>query len=597
MIGHTDAIARAKILAFDALDAKVMLTDNKLNITYLSPAVRSFLQANEADLRRELPQFSMGRLVGSNIDLFHKNPAHQRAMLERLTQPLRATIAVGEHQFDLLVKPLEHGARRVGFVVQWAEAAHLAFDTAAQIAAVNRTLSVVEFKPDGTLVNANENFLKLMGYTLAEVAGKHHSIFVEPGERDSPEYAEFWAKLGRGEPFRADFRRVTKTGEIVTIQGSYNPIIDENGKIMKIVKFAANVTDRVTAVDALAMAMTNFARGDLTTQIEGWFSPEYKGVRMDFNQAVQTMKAALQRISGCAHRVTTGAYGIKQATDDLARRTEQQAANLEQTAAALDQITASVRKAAEGAEEASNAVSVAKTDAERSGQVVRQTVEAMTGIENSSKKIGNIIGVIDEIAFQTNLLALNAGIEAARAGDAGRGFAVVATEVRALAQRSADAAKEIKALISDSTRQVESGVALVGETGSSLTRIVEQVMRLNALVSEIAASAREQATGIGEVNVAVNQMDQVTQQNAAMVDQTTVASQGLATEATELSGLIGRFKLGEEVASAAQLPPPVKPGEARRSLGRPAPGKLVVVASDAKPPAKKLETTDNWRDF
>ena len=191
----------------------------------------------------------------------------------------------------------------------------------------------------------------------------------------------------------------------------------------------------------------------------------------------------------------------------------------------------------------------AKADAENSGEVVRETVSAMSGIEASSKQIGNIIGVIDEIAFQTNLLALNAGVEAARAGDAGRGFAVVATEVRALAQRSADAAKEIKTLISASSQQVDAGVKLVGETGKALGRIVEQVAKLNGLVGDIAASAQEQATGLDEVNTAVNQMDQVTQQNAAMVEQSTAASHSLAEEAEELARLVGQFRIGEIAAA------------------------------------------------
>jgi methyl-accepting chemotaxis protein len=264
---------------------------------------------------------------------------------------------------------------------------------------------------------------------------------------------------------------------------------------------------------------------------------------MDFNESVDKLEETIRSITENAVAVTSGASEITQASDDLSRRTEQQAASLEQTAAALDQITASVRKTAEGANEAREVVALAKTDAARSSDVVKETVRAMGGIESSSKQIGNIIGVIDEIAFQTNLLALNAGVEAARAGDAGRGFAVVATEVRALAQRSADAAKEIKTLISASGAQVATGVKLVGETGMALGRTLEQVEQINQLVREIAASAREQATGLGEVNTAVNQMDQVTQQNAAMVEEATAASHSLAGEALELGRLVGQFHL------------------------------------------------------
>jgi methyl-accepting chemotaxis protein len=598
MLGRIDAISRAKLQTIDQLDAKIMITDEKLNIIYINPAVRAFLQNVEAELRGELPNFSMDTLVGSNIDIFHKHPTHQRNLLARLERPLTATIEVGSQAFDLVVKPLRNGGKRCGFAVQWEAASHLAFDFSAQVAAINRTMTVVEFKPDGTIINANENFLKLMGYTLAELKGKHHRIFVEPAERESAAYSKHWEKLAHGEPSSAAFRRLTKDGKIVTIQGSYNPILAENGKVVKIVKFATDITDRVTTVDTLAKAMFRFAAGDLTTQIEGWFSADYKAVRMDFNQAVAAMHATMQQIAGVTGEVNDDANSIQRAMGELSRRTEQQAANLEETAAALDQITTAVRKAAEGAGEANNVAGNAKIDAERSGQVVQQTVQAMSGIEASSKQITNIIGVIDEIAFQTNLLALNAGVEAARAGDAGRGFAVVATEVRALAQRSADAAKEIKALISTSSRQVESGVKLVGETGTALTRIVEQVERLNILITEIAASAREQATGLGEVNAAVNQMDQVTQQNAALVDETTLASTGLADQASELARLIGKFKLKDGAASSVQVRPLSNPKViARKPADRPAKGKFLVAAASSKPVAKIAAEAEGWSEF
>ena len=303
--------------------------------------------------------------------------------------------------------------------------------------------------------------------------------------------------------------------------------------------------------------------GDLLFRLTTAFGGDYEKLRGDFNAAMDKLQETMQSIATNTQGVRSGAEEITQASDDLSRRTEQQAASLEETAAALDQITATVRRTAEVANEARNLVSTSKADAERSGDVVRQTVGAMDGIETSSKQIANIIGVIDEIAFQTNLLALNAGVEAARAGDAGRGFAVVATEVRALAQRSADAAKEIKTLISASTQQVDVGVKLVSETGQALGRIVTQVSQLNGLVTELAASAKEQATGLGEVNAAVNQMDQVTQQNAAMVEQATAASHGLSGEAQELARLVGQFRIGESVAApvlkrAAPKTPPKK---------------------------------------
>jgi len=304
-----------------------------------------------------------------------------------------------------------------------------------------------------------------------------------------------------------------------------------------------------SVVENMATALAKLAQGDLSVRLSAPVSPEYQALHDDFNAAVASLGDTLRSVRMSVSTIEGGAQQLNHASDDLSRRTEQQAASLEQTAAALDEITATVRKTAEGAHEASSVVTAAKEDAEHSGDVVRQAVDAMSAIEQSSTQISQIIGVIDEIAFQTNLLALNAGVEAARAGDAGRGFAVVASEVRALAQRSADAAKEIKALIFNSTQQVASGVDLVGETGKALGRIVKQVTQINGVVTEIASSAQEQATGLNQVNTAVNQMDQVTQQNAAMVGQSTAASHALAREAEELTRLVAQFKVDAEDAA------------------------------------------------
>ncbi len=338
----------------------------------------------------------------------------------------------------------------------------------------------------------------------------------------------------------------------------FQKTLDEKLRRME-ADFEAAGAAQAAIVQTLSKCLARLAKGDLTVRASTEVDPAYQALKNDFNAAMDTLQSTMGSIASNTKAVRAGAAEITSASDDLSRRTEQQAATLEESAAALDQITATVRQTAENAVAAKEAVSAAKNDAAASETVVTQTVDAMNGIESSSKQIGNIIGVIDEIAFQTNLLALNAGVEAARAGDAGRGFAVVATEVRALAQRSADAAKEIKTLISASGVQVESGVKLVGETGRALTRIAAQVERLNGLVSGIAASAQEQATGLAEVNTAMNQMDQTTQQNAAMVEQSTAASHSLESEADELARLIGQFELGEVSAPpAAAAPPPVR---------------------------------------
>jgi methyl-accepting chemotaxis protein len=350
-------------------------------------------------------------------------------------------------------------------------------------------------------------------------------------------------------------------------------------------------------VESLGQGLSALSSGKLTCQFQEAFPEQYRRLQTDFNAAIDKLQDAMKVIIANVQGIRSGADEISHAADDLSRRTEQQAASLEETAAALDEITATVRKTADGARQANAVVVEAKSEAERSGDVVRNAVSAMGEIEKSSRQIAQIIGVIDEIAFQTNLLALNAGVEAARAGEAGRGFAVVASEVRALAQRSSDAAKEIKTLILASSQQVENGVDLVSRTGDALQKIVAKVAEISGLVSEISASTQEQSSGLAQVNTAVNQMDQVTQQNAAMVEQSTAASHSLAKEASELSELAAKFDIGE-MAPAANAPH--KLSAAKRATPprapQPAPRVLPTQGSAAlKPAAESAE--DVWEDF
>jgi methyl-accepting chemotaxis protein len=305
---------------------------------------------------------------------------------------------------------------------------------------------------------------------------------------------------------------------------------------------------QLTAVNTLGQGVEKLAQGDLISRLrEDAFPAEARQIPSDFNAAVDNLQQTLSGILGAARSLRAGCGDIAAAAEDLAQRTDRQSVGLERTAAALDQITATVKKSSDNAEKARGVTQNAKSNAEKSGQVVREAVEAMGGIEKSSQSITQIIGVIDEIAFQTNLLALNAGVEAARAGDAGRGFAVVAQEVRALAQRSADAAKEIKGLIRASSEQVGKGVKLVGETGQTLDQILGQVIEINDLVGEIAASSKEQAGGLAEVNAAVNQMGQVIHQNGAMVEQSAAAAGALAAEVEDLERLLGGFQVGAQI--------------------------------------------------
>ena len=305
-----------------------------------------------------------------------------------------------------------------------------------------------------------------------------------------------------------------------------------------------------TVVAALGKGLAALAAGDLTHRIEVEFAPRSRQLKTDYNAAVSAMGETLREVVERIGTMRSGAVEVSRAADDLSRRTERQAASLEETAAALDEITATVRRAAEGARTAADITAAAREGSEARNATLAQTRRAMEEIQSSSGRIGQIIGVIDEIAFQTNLLALNAGVEAARAGEAGRGFAVVATEVRGLAQRSAEAAKEIGALISASTQNVEAGARLVAETGDTLKDLLGQVAEINTLAAEIAASSHDQATGLAEINTAVNHMDQTTQQNAAMVEQTTAATQALSDEADRLAKLVARFRLDRPAGRA-----------------------------------------------
>ncbi|OIQ25161.1 MAG: methyl-accepting chemotaxis protein [Alphaproteobacteria bacterium MedPE-SWcel] len=306
-------------------------------------------------------------------------------------------------------------------------------------------------------------------------------------------------------------------------------------------------------VSVLSDSLGNLSTGDLTVQINECFPEDYEKLRKDFNALVTRLFDTVSAVVDAADSIQSGSTEISAASDDLARRTESQAATLEETAAALDELTASVRQAAEGASSVSDTMDEAKSEAVNSGTIVNSAVSAMTEIEQSSSHIGQIIGVIDDIAFQTNLLALNAGVEAARAGEAGRGFAVVASEVRALAQRSSDAAMEIKTLIGDSSKQVERGVDLVGKAGEALHNIVERVTQISGLITNIAQGASEQSAGLGDINSGMVELDQVTQQNAAMVEESTAASHMLKANATNLASMVSHFQLGDGVRNVQEM--------------------------------------------
>jgi methyl-accepting chemotaxis protein len=418
-----------------------------------------------------------------------------------------------------------------------------ALDDEGKIEAISRAQPILEYLPDGTILTGNEKMLKMGGFRLEEIQGRHHSMFVDPTYAQSEAYREFWRRLGRGEHITEEVKRLGKGGKEVWIQHNYNPILGPDGHVVKVVNFMTDVTGRVKSVEQIGAGLGRLANGDLQQRINEPLAQGLEKFRVDFNAALDALDRSMLAVETNANAIQAGAKEISSASDDLSHRTQQQAASLEETTAALREVTETVRKTAEGAVHARQTVAAAKEDAQKTGGVVREAVEAMGAIDGSSKQISQIIGVIDEIAFQTNLLALNAGVEAARAGDAGRGFAVVASEVRALAQRSAEAAKEIKALISKSEERVDQGAVLVARAGEALQRIVTQVLEIAEIVGGISESAERQSVALDQINKAIVTMDGVTQSNAAMVEEATAAVHNLSKEADELGSLVGKYKV------------------------------------------------------
>jgi methyl-accepting chemotaxis protein len=444
-------------------------------------------------------------------------------------------------------------------------------DAEGQVAAINKAQAVITFELDGTIRTANDNFLRTMGYSLDEIRGKHHGMFVEPGYRASTEYRAFWAKLARGEFDAGQYQRIAKGGRSVWLQASYNPILDAAGKPLHVVKYATDVTEQVTfasqlrsAVEETKAAVTATMNGDLTKRINGSDKTgEVAALSNGVNSLIDILSGLIQQIRATAGQVQVGLEEIAQGNSNLSQRTSEQAASLEETASSMEEMASTVKQTADNAGMANNLAIAAQSQAEKGGSVVSAAVSAMSTINTASTKIADIIGVIDEIAFQTNLLALNAAVEAARAGDQGRGFAVVANEVRNLAGRSAVAAKEIKSLIKESVGRVAEGTRLVDESGRSLQEIVAAVKKVTDIVGEIAAASREQSTGIEQVNRAVAQMDETTQQNAALVEQAAASSRDIVDRMKALDGVIARYDTGETASHPAVSRAPVESRHSR----------------------------------
>ena len=611
-LARAEATQREAVIqgtAFRNSSAAQMLVGPDLTITYVNATLVRLVEERLADFQRHAPDLAVEALVGRSLrDLYPLSAEEEARLAQPESLPYHNDIAVGAGRFgvDFSVIRLDDGTA-IGFVVEWRDVTELRMNRAL-LQALDNTQLMLEFSPEGQVSRGNANVCAALGVGEAELIGASHSGLLD-GEG---ELADFWPRLENLEPVIGRFTLQGPAGRKIIAEGSVTPVPDRARRMLKIVFIANDITEAQAAldqaqarnaamlaaqqnvVDALRVGLNQLSAGDLRVQIEAEFPPEYAQLKHDFNAAVQTLADAMQVVIDNAQTIGGEVQEISNAATDLSARTEKQAATLAQTATALDQITSSVSAATEGISEADRVVAETRQSAESSGAVVKQAVSAMGEIEQSSQQISRIIGVIDDIAFQTNLLALNAGVEAARAGEAGRGFAVVASEVRALAQRSSEAAREIDALISTSSAQVRRGVDLVGHAGAALEGIHASVNDIAARVSKIALSAREQSNGLAEINSAMIQLDQVTQQNAAMFEETTAASQALSRGAQALSATTAQFRTNAPVKSAANVAPVVRtatttePPRQRRTVSSSVEGAL------ARAPVVE---ESNWEDF
>jgi len=431
-----------------------------------------------------------------------------------------------------------------------------AADHQAQIEAISRVQAVIAFNLDGTIIDANANFLSTLGYGLEEIVGKHHSMFCAPEYAQSPEYQQFWETLRKGQYVAAEFQRFGKGGRDIWIQASYNPIFDASGQVVKVIKFATDITERKRAegiIAELTNSLARMAQGDLGGRVDAVFTGQYEMLRGAFNDSLGQLQDIVAGLRKASRGVRSATAEILAGANDLSSRTTRQAATIEETSASVEQLSSTVSENASRAASASDKARLVAQNAADGGTVMGEATQAMSAIEASSAKISNIIGLIDDIAFQTNLLALNASVEAARAGDAGKGFAVVAVEVRRLAQSAASASGDVKALIEASAGEVRAGAKLVGKAAERLSDILAGADESARLIDAIARANQEQSGALNEVTVAVRQMDEMTQHNAALVEQTNAAIEQTEMQASELDRIVEVFRTGGELDEPVPL--------------------------------------------
>ena len=469
--------------ALDQVTGNVMMADADLNIIYMNKASVEMFKRNEADFQKDLPNLNVDTLIGTNIDVFHKDPSHQRGLLARITETISADLMIGGRSMVVIATPvIDSDNLRLGTVVEW-------IDKTQEVAIQGEIDSIVNNVKLGQLENRID---------LADKEG-------------------FFAQLSTG----------------------INDLTD--------------VVEQV--ISEIAYVMSGVAEGDLTREITKSYQGTFATCKDDINSSLHKLSDVFGQVMLSAEFINDSSQEIASGNNNLSQRAELQAANLEQTASSMEELTSTVKNNADNAQQADQVASSARQLAESGGEIVASAISAMEEINDSSNKIAEIIGVIDEIAFQTNLLALNASVEAARAGEQGRGFSVVATEVRNLAQRSATAARESKELIQSSVQKVRSGTEFVNQTGKSLTDIVTGVKKVGDIVAEIAAASSQQSQGIEQVNQAVSQMDEITQQNAALAEQASAASVSMSDQSNQMSQLLAFFKIaGQSSDNIAKTP-------------------------------------------
>ena len=581
---------------FDGLTGALMVTNSERTIVYLNRAARDLFAGHRVTFMKLFPGFDADRLIGASIDGFHKNPAHQKGLLADPSRlPHAGDIKVGEIVLQIKASAAATGGDRI---VEWSDVtearkqARVLADESAQVRAINKSQAVVHFDMSGHITDVNDNFLAATSYQREDVIGKHQSMFVDPAYAKTEDYRQLWARLNEGRYEAGQFCRFGRGGKEVWIQASYNPIIDQaTGKPYRVVKYATDITDQKHALRDVIQVVSALAAGDLTALMSGTYEGDFALLRDAVNQSMKTLRELVGKIHSAAATITSASGQIASGNSSLNSRTQEQSSALEETASAVEEMTATVRQNANNANQANQLAAGARDVAERGGQVTDSAVGAMAAITESSKKVADIIGVIEQIAFQTNMLALNAAVEAARAGDQGRGFAVVAAEVRNLAQRSAGAAKEIKALIQDSADRVNLGAKLVNQSGETLRDIVTSVKKVSDIIGEITTASEEQASGIEQINTTITSMDRGTQENAALVEEATSAAAAMTEQAQGLVELVGYFRTGD--TTEAQ---PTRAAASTRAAHRAPPAPAAKSAPrKAAPPAASSDA--DWKEF